>query len=122
MKIAMPGHEHRLAPVAVRQASVDELSRGEAEHVADDDDLAIVGVGDAQRLADRRQRRQHDVDRQRRERHHHGDEPDELGASTSAVPGGAAAVRKRAVALGCVHVLAFFLLGLRAGSGGGAPG
>ena len=71
-------HQNRLAAVAVRKPPVGELAHGKAKDIADDDDLPIIGVGDPHSRGDGRKRRQHDVDGERGERHHQGDEGNEL--------------------------------------------
>ena len=73
-----PEHQNRLAAVAVRKPPIGELPDREPQHIADDDGLPVVGIGDPQGGADRRQRRQHDVDGKRGQRHHQRDERDEL--------------------------------------------
>ena len=61
--------QRRAAAEAVGDRAEDQLRRAEADHVGGDDELALVLVGDAERLAHIGQGRQHDVDGERVERH-----------------------------------------------------
>ena len=74
-----PDEQHRLAPEPVRQRSVRQLADGEADDVAGHHELHPVRVGQPELVADHRQRRQHDVDRQRGQRHQQRHHRDELG-------------------------------------------
>ena len=77
-RVAGQATQHQqLAPVAIRQRAVDDRRRAEAQHERGDDPLPLVLVGDAERVADLGQRRQHRIDAERDHRHHrreHGDE------------------------------------------------
>ena len=88
--------QHRLAAEAVGERPVEDLRPAEAEQVDGDHQLAPIVLGDAERLADRRQRRQHGVDRQRVRRHQRRDQHDEF----SSCPDMRAAVGCIAVTLG----------------------
>ena len=66
------GHD-RLAPEAVGERPPDQLGRGEAHEIGDDDELALVLLRNVQRLADLRQRRDHRVDGEGVERHQRGE-------------------------------------------------
>lgn len=70
--------DHGLPAEAIRQRSVEELAGGESQHVVGDDELALVLGRETEIPGDRRQCREHDVDRKRRQRHHHGNDGDEF--------------------------------------------
>jgi hypothetical protein len=56
----------------------ENLPRRESGHVENDDELPVVFARDPQCRTDLRQRRQHDVDRQRRQRHERRRQADEF--------------------------------------------
>ena len=84
-----PDRQDRLAPEAVGQRPPEDLPDAEAEEIGDHDQLAAIVVGDAQVGADRRQRRDHRVDRKGVERHQPGEQDDGFARpGTAASPRG----------------------------------
>jgi hypothetical protein len=66
------------AAEGVGEAAEDDLRQAEAEEEDADDELGLVGAGNAERTADRRQRRQHAVDGHGDAGGHDGDRHDEF--------------------------------------------
>jgi hypothetical protein len=75
---AQARQQHRLASEAIRERAVDQLGGAEAQQEGGDHPLALVVGDEAQVRADRRQGREHGVDREGVDRHHQRDQRDEL--------------------------------------------
>ena len=75
--------DHGLAAEAVSQGSVDHLGDCQTEKERREDELGIVGAPRTELSADRRQCRQHGIDRHRDQRHHQRDERNELAVARS---------------------------------------
>ena len=75
---AKAAKKRQLAAEAVRQWAEDELRTAHPEQIGGNDILAGVFIGDAKACADLLKTRQHDVDRNRVDRHQHGHQGNEL--------------------------------------------
>ena len=62
----------------VGQRAEEDLAGRKSYEIDADDKLPVVLVTDAKRIADLRQRREHDIDRERRQRHKKRDQRHEL--------------------------------------------
>ena len=70
--------QRQLAAEAIRQRAENELRAAHTEQIGGDDILAGIFVNDTEACSDFLKTRQHDVDRNRVDRHQHGHQGDEL--------------------------------------------
>ena len=82
-----PGMNRGLAPDAIGERAEEHLAEPQPQEQRGDDILDVVRTRDPEVVADRGQRGQHRVGRERDQRHQEGDEGNEL-AGTKDGPGG----------------------------------